>query len=161
MNKVFGLAASAMMLAAAGGAFAQQQQQPPQPGQPPMQQQQAQGQQPPAAQGQQQQQQAQQGGQQQQQQPRQQLALPADADNIIGKTVTSKDGQEVGSINDVVVSTDGKIAAVIIEQGGALGMGGTTIAAQWDKIKIQGDQITLDVSQQEVAQLPEYRAESQ
>src|SRR5690606_4213673 len=52
--------------------------------------------------------------------------VPADqisADNLIGTTVYGANDENVGEINDVVLSEDGQIDAVIIDVGGFLGIG--------------------------------------
>jgi hypothetical protein len=59
----------------------------------------------------------------------------------------------------VLAKSDGTIEAVIVDQGGTLGMGGRQVAITWDQIKIQGDQITVNMAADQLEQLPDYAAE--
>src|SRR5690606_5902339 len=61
--------------------------------------------------------------------------VPADqisADNLIGTTVYGADDENIGEINDVVLSDDGQIDAVIIDVGGFLGIGEKPVAVGMD-----------------------------
>jgi sporulation protein YlmC with PRC-barrel domain len=97
--------------------------------------------------------------QQSQELQRQQADIPAEADRIIGKKLVSEQGEEIGEISNVLVTTDGQVEAVLIKQGGALGMGGRQVALTWDQMQLQGDQLTVALTPEEVEQLPEYQAD--
>lgn len=146
MHKSIGGAVVALFALGSAGAFAQQ---PPPAGSPqPQTQQQPQAQQQP---------QDQQQSQTQQPQTQQQANLPASADSIIGKKVMGQKGEEIGEINNVLVDKDGKVAALIVQQGGAMGLGGKQTAIQWDKVQLNGDMVTLNMPPEQVSQLPEYQ----
>ena len=89
----------------------------------------------------------------------QQAQIPAEADRIVGKKIMSSQGDEVGEVNDVLVTGEGHVEAVLVEQGGTMGMGGKQVALQWNQIQIQGDQLTVSMSPDQLEQLPEYQAE--
>jgi hypothetical protein len=62
----------------------------------------------------------------------------AHASDWIGETVyasESENAETVGEINDLVVSADGKIEAVLIEVGGFLGVGEKDVAVNFDDLK--------------------------
>lgn len=84
--------------------------------------------------------------------------IPAGAHSIIGKKVMGQDGKELGEINDVVVSEQGQIEALVIERGGGL-TGGKDVAVKWDSVQMQGDQISLQMNEQQLSELPEYKTE--
>ena len=86
-------------------------------------------------------------------------AVTAEADQIIGKQLISSDGEEVGAISGALVTNDGRVAAVLIKQSGTIGMGGKTVIVAWDRISIQGDQLTVNMTSAEVSELTEYHAE--
>ena len=90
-------------------------------------------------------------------QPQQQHPLPAAADQVVGKTVISREGKELGEVKDVLVTGEGKVEALVLSQGGIAGVGGRSVAVPWNKISIRGDQLTADMSEQEISQLPEYK----
>lgn len=68
--------------------------------------------------------------------------LPADkitADEIIGTTVYGANDANVGSINDVVLTADGKIDAYVVNVGGFLGMGAKEVAIGSDNLAFMTD----------------------
>jgi sporulation protein YlmC with PRC-barrel domain len=89
----------------------------------------------------------------------QQAEMPADADAVVGKPLMSSGGDEVGDVSDVLVTGEGKVQALLVDSGGALGMGGRQVAVQWAQIQVQGDQLTVNMSQEQIEQLPEYKPE--
>lgn len=90
-----------------------------------------------------------------QQQQQQQQALNAQADNIVGKKAMNQQGKEVGEIEGALVGQDGRIQAVVIEHGGK------KRAVSWQSVKLQGDQVTITMSEQQMSQLPEYSEEKE
>jgi hypothetical protein len=68
--------------------------------------------------------------------------MPADkisADNLMGTTVYGADDAKVGEIGDVVLSTDNRIDAVVVDVGGFLGIGAKPVAIGMDKLKFMAD----------------------
>jgi sporulation protein YlmC with PRC-barrel domain len=60
------------------------------------------------------------------------------ATNVIGKAVyngTGDDAQKIGSVNDLVISPDGQIQALVIGVGGFLGIGQKDVAIEYDLAK--------------------------
>src|SRR5262249_5308918 len=53
-----------------------------------------------------------------------------------GASVYGPEGSSIGSINDLIVGTDGKIDGVVIGVGGFLGIGERNVAVKWDKIQL-------------------------
>ena len=92
---------------------------------------------------------------QQQQQQGQQAQLTADADNIVGKKAMNAQGKELGSIEDVLVAQDGRVQAMILDHDGK------KRAVPWNQVTMQGDQVTVKMSEQQMSQLPEYNAEKE
>ncbi len=85
--------------------------------------------------------------------------IPAEADRIIGKQLVTLAGEEAGEVTDVLVTADGQVAAVIVERGGVLGLGGSQISLPWDQIRIQGDQLSVQMSADQLDAMPEYVTE--
>jgi sporulation protein YlmC with PRC-barrel domain len=68
--------------------------------------------------------------------------VPADkisADNLIGTTVYGADDANLGEIGDIVLSTDNRIDAVVVDVGGFLGIGEKPVAIGMDKLKFMAD----------------------
>ena len=53
---------------------------------------------------------------------------------ILGKSVRSNAGEDMGRIVDIIVSRDGQIRAAIIDFGGFLGIGTRKIAVDWNAL---------------------------
>ncbi|PKR90257.1 hypothetical protein CXZ10_02385 [Pleomorphomonas diazotrophica] len=56
--------------------------------------------------------------------------------DLQGKTVYSADGSNIGEINDVVLSQNGSVSAVIIGVGGFLGMGEKNVAVNVGSLQV-------------------------
>jgi sporulation protein YlmC with PRC-barrel domain len=70
------------------------------------------------------------------------VEVPADkisADNLIGTTVYGANDEKVGEIGDVVLSSDNRIDAIVVDVGGFLGMGEKPVAIGMDKLKFMAD----------------------
>ena len=68
--------------------------------------------------------------------------LPADqirAEELVGTTVYGANDENVGEIGDVILSTDNKIDAIIIDVGGFLGIGEKEVAIGFDKLAFMTD----------------------
>jgi len=53
-----------------------------------------------------------------------------------GATVYDKDNQNLGDIKDIILDKDGRVAAVILNVGATLGMGGKYVAVAMNDIKV-------------------------
>lgn len=81
--------------------------------------------------------------------------------SILGKTVRDSAGKEMGRIVNVIVDRASQPRAVVIDFGGFLGVGSRKIAVDWAALRMGGpdkpDQITLDLSRDQVKAAPEYK----
>jgi hypothetical protein len=80
---------------------------------------------------------------------------------ILGKDVKSAKGEDMGRIVDVIVDRSGQTRAAIIDFGGFLGVGSRRIAVDWNALHFEpqqkGDQVTLDLTRDQVRAAPEYK----
>ena len=76
------------------------------------------------------------------------LIVPADqlnnakmmsASDYIGKTVYDQAGNNIGEVNDLIVSGDGNVEAVILGVGGFLGIGEKDVAVNTDAVQMVQD----------------------
>jgi hypothetical protein len=61
------------------------------------------------------------------------------ASKLIGTSVKNDANETIGSINEILLSNDGKVAAVIIGVGGFLGMGEREVAVSYPSLRISHD----------------------
>src|SRR3546814_13916998 len=74
----------------------------------------------------------------------------------VGKTLYGADDQEVGEIDDVVMSQSGSgVESVLVDVGGFLGLGSKTIAVPVDDLPMQGDKLVArSLTKDQEAQTP-------
>lgn len=61
------------------------------------------------------------------------------ASDYIGKTVYDQAGNNIGDVNDLIISNDGQIQAVILGVGGFLGIGEKDVAVNTNAVQIVQD----------------------
>ena len=80
---------------------------------------------------------------------------------ILGKSVRSNAGEDMGRIVDVIVSRDGQIHAAIIDFGGFLGIGTRKIAVDWNALDFaplgKPGAIMLELTRNQVRLAPAYK----
>lgn len=89
----------------------------------------------------------------------QQAANEWRVDWITGTNVTSPDGENIGSISDLIVDGDtGEMKAAIVGVGGFLGIGQKQIALPWTDLTVNSDaqEITSSLTRDEADAAPEY-----
>jgi sporulation protein YlmC with PRC-barrel domain len=83
------------------------------------------------------------------------------AEKLIGTSVYNTEGQEVGTVRDIVFDQDGKIVGVVLKVGGFLGMGGKSVGIAWDQVKMSPDQQVLEIgySGDELRVAPDFKTQ--
>lgn len=72
--------------------------------------------------------------------------------------------EQVASIGDVVLGSDGQVRGVLVDVGGFLGIGSRTVAISMDQLEIQGNQdasdlrVYLAITEEQLEALPEHDA---
>jgi sporulation protein YlmC with PRC-barrel domain len=64
--------------------------------------------------------------------------------------VYTRNGENVGDVEDLVASQDGKILAVIAEVGGVWDIGDTHVSVPWSEVKMNGDGVTVPVTEETI-----------
>jgi hypothetical protein len=82
------------------------------------------------------------------------------ASKMIGSTVYDLQNLNIGRVRDLVLDRDGKIAAVVVDVGTFLGMGGKTVAVQLSDLKTDNNRLTLDRTKEQLQQMANYRLEN-
>lgn len=83
------------------------------------------------------------------------------ASNLIGAEVNTTGDESVGTINDLIIDRDGKVAAVVVGVGGFLGMGEKNVAINWDQIQKSGSgeqKLRINQTREQLRSAPEFQA---
>lgn len=80
---------------------------------------------------------------------------------LIGADVKSSANEKIGDVTEVLVSTDGKVNAIIVSVGGFLGMGDRRVALPWEQLRFSSEGNDLVVmataTKESLKEMPEYR----
>jgi sporulation protein YlmC with PRC-barrel domain len=88
-------------------------------------------------------------------------------DNLTGQDITDQQGEQIGTVEDFLISQDGRIVSVLVTTGGVMGIGGETKAVDWDRLEVQKDadgtirEIRTTMTEQELENLPEYEEDDE
>ena len=82
------------------------------------------------------------------------------ASKMIGSSVYDVQNRHIGKVRDLVLDKDGKIAAVVVDVGTFLGMGGKSVAVKLSDLKTDNNRITLDRTKEQLQQMANYRLEN-
>ncbi len=77
-------------------------------------------------------------------------AVPANgtqASNLIGAEVKTTNDEDLGSVEDLIIDSNGQVVAIVVSVGGFLGMGEKDVAVSWNNVTKtgQGDDQKLRV----------------
>lgn len=80
---------------------------------------------------------------------------------LIGADVKGASNEKIGDVTEVLVSTDGKVNAIIVSVGGFLGMGDRRVALPWEQLRFSSEGSDLVVmasaTKEQLKEMPEYR----
>jgi sporulation protein YlmC with PRC-barrel domain len=83
------------------------------------------------------------------------------ADKLIGTSVYNTQGEEVGSVQDIVFDKDGKIVGVVLKVGGLLGIGGKSVGIKWDEVQISPTEelVTISYNKDQLEVAPDFKTQ--
>jgi PRC-barrel domain protein len=85
-----------------------------------------------------------------------------DLQGVLGASVHSSSGEDMGHIVQVLVDQTGTARAAVIDFGGFLGVGSRKVVVDWGALHFapedQPQQINLDLTREQVKAAPEYRS---
>ena len=87
------------------------------------------------------------------------------ASTLLGATVQTPDGENVGDVEDMIIKADGSLEGVVIGVGGFLGLGEKEVAVEFSAIQIQQDAesgdltFVLSSTEEELEAAPEFRTQ--
>ncbi|MFN4282698.1 MAG: PRC-barrel domain-containing protein [Alphaproteobacteria bacterium] len=80
------------------------------------------------------------------------------ASRIVGSDVFNTAGEDVGTVDDVIISNDGKVPYVVLAVGGFLGMGQRLVVVGSSSLSIKDGKIVIaDASRDQLKALPEFK----
>jgi sporulation protein YlmC with PRC-barrel domain len=82
------------------------------------------------------------------------------ASKMLGSAVYDVQNRKIGSVKDLVLDKDGQVAAVVVDVGSVLGMGGKYVAVNLSDIKTDNNRLTLDRTKEQLQQMAEYQLDN-
>jgi sporulation protein YlmC with PRC-barrel domain len=79
---------------------------------------------------------------------------------MIGSSVYDVQNRDIGKVQDVILDHDGRVAAVVVDVGAFLGMGGKDVAVHFSDIKTDNNRLTLDMTKEQLQQAQAYQLEN-
>ncbi|MGO9482968.1 MAG: PRC-barrel domain-containing protein [Rhodomicrobium sp.] len=82
------------------------------------------------------------------------------AGNLMNKSVYNAQGKSIGDLKDVLISSDGRVQALVIGVGGFLGIGEKNVAIDYNYLEKNGsiapNRITLNMTEQDLRSAPSF-----
>ncbi len=80
------------------------------------------------------------------------------ASEFIGQTVKDKQGEDLGTVEDLIFDEEGKISYLILAKGGIMGIGADLVPIPYkaEKMSFQEDAVILDMDKQKVEEAPSF-----
>ena len=86
-----------------------------------------------------------------------QTGVPEAAALRTGMTAMTMDGEEVGTVQDVVRDTQGAVSALIVRtNGGLLGIGKSNVEVPIEDVQVMNDAVTIAMTEDQFAELPDH-----
>lgn len=90
------------------------------------------------------------------------------ADDLIGADVHDMNDEDIGNIEDIVLTADGQVGNVIVDVGGFLGIGARSVALAFDDLQIARDEggmtsslsVWVDLTEEELENMPEWTGDN-
>lgn len=76
----------------------------------------------------------------------------------LGTKAMSADGEDIGTVVEVVSDTSGEVRSLIVETSGLLlGLGSRSVAIPADKVNVSAQTTVITMTQAEIEKLPDYK----
>lgn len=76
--------------------------------------------------------------------------------DIVGQTLYGAEGEEIGQVQDVVGRAGATRAEAVVSVGGFLGIGDREVALPLDRVQMEGDRLTTDLTRAEIEGMQAY-----
>jgi sporulation protein YlmC with PRC-barrel domain len=84
------------------------------------------------------------------------ISIGSAPNEYVNKQIYSRTGEQLGTIKDVLVGSDGKMAAVIINVGHYLGIGDKEIAVPFSALQVNGQRTVIDATKDALQTAPTF-----
>ena len=93
------------------------------------------------------------------QQTTQQPSYSFRATDLIGQDIENAEGDEIGEVEDLIITDDDTILMAVVSVGGFLGIGDKKVAIPYDELTLaeDGEQITFNATKEELEARPEFQ----
>jgi sporulation protein YlmC with PRC-barrel domain len=78
------------------------------------------------------------------------------ASEMIGTSVYDMHNRDIGKVKDVLLDSDGKVNAVVLDVGAFLGVGGKYVTVSLNDFKTDNDRLTLNRTKEQLQTAPEF-----
>lgn len=78
----------------------------------------------------------------------------------IGADVRNKQDADLGEVEDIMLSHNGKVQYLIVGHGGVLGIGENLVAVPWKIVGYKGDTVLLDMTKEKLEQAPNFKKDA-
>lgn len=86
------------------------------------------------------------------------LVAAIHSDDLIGASVRNDRNESIGTVDALLISPDGKVAGVVLDVGGFLGVGARQVVVRMNQISMVGKDVRLNQGSKESLQaLPPYQ----
>ena len=86
--------------------------------------------------------------------------------NLEGTAIRNPQDEEIGTVSDIVLDEQGRVAAIVVASGEMMGIGGETKALSWSDVQVRRQygengeyDIIVNMSQEELENLPDFEDE--
>jgi sporulation protein YlmC with PRC-barrel domain len=79
------------------------------------------------------------------------------ASKMIGSTVYDMRNRDIGSVKDLVLDKDGRVASVVIDVGSFLGFGGKYVAVRLSDLNSDNNRLTLNRTKEQLQRMAAYQ----
>jgi sporulation protein YlmC with PRC-barrel domain len=82
------------------------------------------------------------------------------ASKMLGSTIYDVQNRDIGSVKDLIINDNGRVAAAVVDVGTFLGMGGKYVAVPLSALKTDNNRLTLDMTKEQLQQAQAYNLEN-
>lgn len=85
------------------------------------------------------------------------------AENLLGLPVVNPQGEELGTVDDIVLDENGAMVGLVLSTGGFFGLGAKSVAITFDDAKdaANAESLTVDLSQEQLAAAPPFKTKEE
>lgn len=88
------------------------------------------------------------------------------ADSLLGIQVVNSRGEELGTVDDIILEDNGRLVGLVLSTGGFLGLGAKRVAISWNEANdltgaTDTEALTVNLTKDQLAAAPPYKTKEQ